>query len=606
MTGQLRVALLPELREFLMAHRGMDGYFESRLSDSAVSTAVACVALEIADAKHYANEIAAAKSWLITHQNADGLYGDSPESPANLTATFLAYVALSRDGQYQSELAKAHTWLQASGFSLQEGSSNDSSRSPKSEARSPFTFDSVRRGFLAAYGKDLTFSVPILALASAAGFFEDANEAWQQMPQFPFEAVLVPESFFKHLNLPVVSYAIPALICVGLAQLHHRKAGVIKTLRSLAKKKALRVLLAKQPASGGFLEAAPLTGFCALCLCAAGLNDHPATRATLRFLLETQRDNGAWPIDRDLRQWVTSLALTALAPHLSDDEKLFYRNALKKHQTQIVHPFTRSAPGGWGWTTHSGSVPDADDTAAALIALYHLGEPASSDTVQRGIEWLLNLQNVAGRIAPFPRDGGIPTFCRGWGKLPFDLSCPDISAHAFKAFSCFEAGLPQRLQKRVARAKRRILRYLQNVQRDDGAFIPLWFGDQKAESKEAPVYGSAVVLEHLQGFDDPAAQEMLHKTKAFLLAAQHATGGWGSSDSEQDYATVTARCVTALRPYSEAQSAIERARDFLRPYMQHPHTIPPEPIGLYFAHLWYSEELYGPVFLMSALGCQEH
>ena len=100
MTGQLRVALLPELREFLMAHRGMDGYFESRLSDSAVSTAVACVALEIADAKHYANEIAAAKSWLITHQNADGLYGDSPESPANLTATFLAYVALSRDGQY--------------------------------------------------------------------------------------------------------------------------------------------------------------------------------------------------------------------------------------------------------------------------------------------------------------------------------------------------------------------------------------------------------------------------------------------------------------------------------------------------------------------------
>jgi len=584
-----------QLQEFLMARRGVDGYFESRLSDSAVSTAVACVALEVAagrnapvaDAKHYAKEIAAAKSWLITHQNADGLYGDSPESPANLTATFLAYVALSRDGQYQTELQRARAWL--------------------IEQFGDFTFANVRHGFLAAYGKDLTFSVPILALATAAGFFENADEAWRAMPQFPFEAVLVPESFFKHLNLPVVSYAIPALICVGLAQLRHRKAGVIKTLRSLAEAKALRVLLAKQPASGGFLEAAPLTGFCALCLCAAGLHDHPATRAALRFLLETQRDNGAWPIDRDLRQWVTSLALTAMASHLSDDEKLFYRNALKKHQTQIVHPFTRSAPGGWGWTTHSGSVPDADDTAAALIALHHLGEPATSDAVHRGIAWLLNLQNVAGRIAPFPRDGGIPTFCRGWGKLPFDRSCPDISAHAFKAFSCFEDGLPQPLQKRVirvvalvAQVKRRILRYLQSVQRDDGAFIPLWFGDQAAESKEAPVYGSAVVLKHLQGVDDPDVQEMLQKTMAFLLNTQHPTGGWGNCECAQDYVTVTARCVAALQPYPEAKSAIERARNFLRPYTRNPESIPPEPIGLYFAHLWYSEELYGPIFLLSA------
>ncbi|MCL2625165.1 MAG: hypothetical protein FWD31_16010, partial [Planctomycetaceae bacterium] len=589
------------------SRRGGDGYFESRLSDSAVSTAVACVALEVAagrnapvaDTGHYADQIAAAKTWLLTHQNADGLYGDSPESPANLTATFLAYVALSRDGQYESELAKARAWLRE----------QFSASSARNKA---FTFASVRRGFLAAYGKDLTFSVPILALATAAGFFENADEAWRAMPQFPFEAVLVPESLFKYLNLPVVSYAIPALICVGLAQLRHRKSGVVKTLRSLAKAKALRVLLAKQPASGGFLEAAPLTGFCALCLCAAGMRDHPATHAALRFLLETQRDNGAWPIDRDLRQWVTSLALVALTPDLNDGEKQHYRNALKRHQTQTVHPFTRSAPGGWGWTTHSGSVPDADDTSAALIALHHLGEPATSIAVQRGIEWLLNLQNVAGRIAPFPRDGGMPTFCRGWGRLPFDRSCPDISAHAYKAFSCFENDLPQPLQKRVVRAKLRILRYLHHVQRDDGAFLPLWFGDQDAESKEAPVYGSAVVLEHLQGFGlgtsdfrnesgQSSRKPDMQKTVAFLLAAQHPTGGWGSCETERDDVTVTARCVAALKPYPEAQVAIERARNFLQPSIEHPETIPPEPIGLYFAHLWYSEELYGPVFLLSAL-----
>jgi squalene-hopene/tetraprenyl-beta-curcumene cyclase len=181
------------------------------------------------------------------------------------------------------------------------------------------------------------------------------------------------------------------------------------------------------------------------------------------------------------------------------------------------------------------------------------------------------------------------------------------------------------------------LRYLHNVQRDDGAFLPLWFGDQEAESKEAPVYGSAVVLEHLgfglqtPGFrkkvsdfrlqegmsnDTPNARNPksearslgpdLQKTVAFLLAAQHATGGWGSCNSERDYVTVTARCVTALQPYPEAQTAVERAKDFLQPFAEHPETIPPEPIGLYFAHLWYSEELYGPVFLMNAFNHHEH
>ena len=102
----------------------------------------------------------------------------------------------------------------------------------------------------------------------------------------------------------------------------------------------------------------------------------------------------------------------------------------------------------------------------------------------------------------------------------------------------------------------------------------------------------------------------MQKTVAFLLAAQHATGGWGGCEElrvallpcGQDYVTVTARCVAALQPYPEAQTAIERARDFLRPCMHNPETIPPEPIGLYFAHLWYSEELYGPVFLLNSEG----
>src|SRR6202042_2632665 len=46
------------------------------------------------------------------------------------------------------------------------------------------------------------------------------------------------------------------------------------------------------------------------------------------------------------------------------------------------------------------------------------------EAVLAGVVWLLDLQNA---------DGGWPTFCRGWGALPFDRSAPDLTAHAIRA-----------------------------------------------------------------------------------------------------------------------------------------------------------------------------
>src|SRR5204862_7200645 len=92
------------------------------------------------------------------------------------------------------------------------------------------------------------------------------------------------------------------------------------------------------------------------------------------------------------------------------------------------HPYTNSAPGGWAWTNLPGGVPDADDTAGALLALKSLAVRNAEGTqaAVAGVKWLLDLQN---------RDGGIPTFCRGWGKLPFDRSGSDLTAHALRALS---------------------------------------------------------------------------------------------------------------------------------------------------------------------------
>ena len=559
----------PSLRELLFSKRGEDLFFESSLSDSAVSTAVACVALEIADSTKHAQRIRDAKSWLLAHQNSDGLYGDSPSSPANLTATFMSYIALWRDEVHAEKLEKTKNYL-LTHFGK-------------------FTFASVKQYFLKAYGKDMTFSVPILAMATAAGFFADSQTAWQSMPQFPFELAVLPERCFSLLNLPVVSYAIPALVCVGIAQNAHARNGIIKRFRASIRQRALRVALRKQPTSGGFLEAAPLTAFCALCLCQAGYAEHPVTQNALDFLTETQRPNGAWPIDHDLRQWVTFLTIPLLADTFTDEEKALYRQKIREQQTTDIHPYTRSAAGGWGWTTRSGSVPDADDTSGAIIALYALGE-GPTQTVCDGIRWLLKLQN---------RDGGIPTFCRGWSKLPFDRSCPDISAHVYKAFSLYEKQLPDSLRKKIVKAMARILKYLKQVQAADGSFTPLWFGDQLAQDKCAPVYGSAVVLEHLCG---DTAWPIMQRTKNYLLSQQHESGGWGTWDSDHDYVIFTARCVRALKPFGDTQHAIDRAMAFLQPYIQNPKTLPREPVGLYFAHLWYDEQRYAPIFLAGCGG----
>ena len=233
-----------------------------------------------------------------------------------------------------------------------------------------------------------------------------------------------------------MSFALPALIAMGVVR-HVKKPVRVAFLRSRLIPRVLDLLGQIQPESGGFLEAAPLTGFVAMSLIGAGYLEHPVTQACLRFLEETQRPDGSWAIDVNLTTWVTSLSARALEGDLSEAQQNAIRDYLLKTQFKEEHLFNHAVPGGWGWTDRSGAVPDADDTAAALIALRQLnGDTAAAG---RGIEWLLGLQN---------RDGGMPTFCKGWGKLPFDQSCPDLTAHAIRAFNAWRGGVHSRAWKK--------------------------------------------------------------------------------------------------------------------------------------------------------------
>jgi len=125
----------------------------------------------------------------------------------------------------------------------------------------------------------------------------------------------VPHAWFQHLRLPVVSYALPALIAIGQVRHHFAPSRnpVARALRGSVRGVTHRLLRAMQPDSGGYLEATPLTSFVVMSLAAMGQTRSAVVEEGVRFLVESMRDDGSWPIDTNLATWVTTLAIGALA-----------------------------------------------------------------------------------------------------------------------------------------------------------------------------------------------------------------------------------------------------------------------------------------------------
>ena len=166
-------------------------------------------------------------------------------------------------------------------------------------------------------------------------------------------------------------------------------------------------------------------------LCGIGEADEMAAQRGLAFLLRSRLGDGSWPIDSNLDTRVSTLAMNSvvLGGERVSVEQL--QDWLLDQQFGETHPGTNAAPGGWSWTHLPGGVPDAKDTADALLLLKAI-EPYLIVTrtarrflsVKPGVRWLLGLQN---------NDGGVSTFVKGRSKLAIDGSSPDVTAHGVSA-----------------------------------------------------------------------------------------------------------------------------------------------------------------------------
>ena len=541
LTNALRIAtnsLLGEMNE--------RGHWTGELSSSALSTATAVVALRAmgVDETLVANGV----RWLSENQNADGGWGDTPRSKSNLSTTALCWAATGD--------ARAEAWL------------GDKRTLPERIA--------------ARYGKDRTFSVPILMTLAIAGRVE-----WHTIPKLPFELAAVPHWLWGAIRLPVVSYALPALIAIGQAIQFHAPSW--NPLRPLAKNKTLRVLETLQPSNGGFLEATPLTSFVTMALASCGLGSNIVAQRGVAFLRASVRPDGSWPIDTDLATWTSTLAVKALPPGaLKPEQRLTLREWLLGQQWNRTHPYTHAAPGGWAWTDLPGGVPDADDTPGALLALLRLGivDPQITAAGTAGVKWLLGLQN---------RDGGIPTFCRGWGTLPFDRSSPDLTAHTIRAWREWRKIVPCDLK--VERGIQRAREFLIKQQRPDGSWLPLWFGNEHVTDEANPLYGTAHVVAAFRELGDP---EIARRGEGWIAAAQNEDGGWGGDKGAPSSVEETALAVEAL-VLTGHTAATKRGVDWLCARVENGEWRTPSPIGFYFAKLWYHERLYPQIWTVAAL-----
>jgi squalene-hopene/tetraprenyl-beta-curcumene cyclase len=637
-------AAIASTRAHLLSLRNAQGHWEGHLSSSALSTATAIVALREVDAARHEQIVARGAAWLVKNQNADGGWGDTTISKSNLSTTLLCWSALRMfDGQggFANEgeaVDRANHWIASRVGSLDP--------------------EDITEAVVARYGKDKTFSVPILMLCAICGTLGRKHEAWSRVLALPFELAALPRAWFGAVGLPVVSYALPALIAIGHARFVHAPPGKrhpLRLLRGALWGRIYPMLKTLQPSSGGYLEATPLTSFVTMALASSGDKDHPCVPAAVEFLLKSEREDGSWPIDTNLATWGTTLATKALLgteaenEQEQEQERAALRKELRpvrewllKQQYREVHPFTNAAPGGWAWTDLPGGVPDADDTSGALVALAYLCGTAEErrealPAAEAGITWLLDLQN---------RDGGMPTFCRGWGTLPFDRSTPEITAHALRGWNAWEPHVSEALRERLRGGKRRALGYLREMLRykvgrpgespygdqmlAEGTFPlvrdaapdlhwwqPLWFGNEHTHVENNPVFGTALVLMGLLHTDldlgGDSSAYALEKQVMWLLKQQSPEGGWGGEKgvvpSVEETAVVVHVLSLALHaaqvPMSDELrgkmlSAIERGVAWLLKETRNGTEFPSAPIGLYFARLWYHEMIYPVVWSLGA------
>ncbi|MEX0643010.1 MAG: prenyltransferase/squalene oxidase repeat-containing protein [Pirellulales bacterium] len=664
------------VRAELLAERTPDGRWIGQISSSPLATAAAISALVVAhdgDTENALLECASDESqagelmiqgelsellveslhWLARCQNADGGWGDCDLSHSNLAATLLVQAAFRLTGvpaKYADLVARADDFVAAHGQAA---------------------------GLRRMEGREL-LAAPILANCALAGMvpwrqvptlpYELAclPPYWQRLLRLPIDAQTVPallavgRTKFHHdpPRNPLTRLVRRSLAAKGLVLLDRLQASdgsffdstpltafVVMSLASSGCQKkpivarGVEFLLASvRPDASWAIYSSQSTRNTALAI-------RSLAAESFAKQLPIGRSNGesisevAWSDTARANDLETHIAVDEESSHaipqlnrseLPDDVAHRLDNAGLNWLLDCQHtrnqPSSLAPPGGWGRSDAPGAISNIGDTAIVLYTLarsrYAPG-PARRERIERaarlGIRWLIDAQN---------EDGGWPTFCPCPEFLANEPSGTDLTAHALLALAAWQrqwrADTPRivsarehsHLDEQFAIARDRGSAYLRARQREDGSFLPLWFGNEAQPDETNPVVGTALVLTayaELELLDSDVARRAAN----WLLTAQHAGGGWGPPRVPLDYSGTyrpgtrtwrendalsqccsveeTSLAIAALLPLANTNvvyaQAVSKGLTWLADAVEQDRHRRPAVLGWCFPRIWYHERL---------------
>lgn len=202
---------------------------------------------------------------------------------------------------------------------------------------------------------------------------------------------------------------------------------------------------------------------------------------------------------------------------------LVSKQVLKSGDWEVKNP--RGVPGGWSFEFSNDPFPDVDDTAMVLLALSRVrmkDVERQQESMRRGLEWLLSMQNSDGGWASFDKDNNKTILC----KVPYadhnamiDPSTADITGRVLEMLGSLGFG-PD------FEPARRAIQFVRDQQESDGA----WFGRWGVNY----IYGTCFVLRGLAAIGVDMHEAFCLRGAEWIRSFQNSDGGWGESCDSYD------------------------------------------------------------------------
>ena len=201
----------------------------------------------------------------------------------------------------------------------------------------------------------------------------------------------------------------------------------------------------------------------------------------------------------------------------------------------VIHN-PKTLPGGWGFSDINTINPDVDDTTASLRSISRV-IPPESQAWDRGITWLLSMQNDDGGWGAFEKniDSKLLQFLP-IEKAEFILTDPssaDLTGRTLEFMGHYT-----NLSRDHTAIKKGIHWLLRNQERDGS-----WYGRWGI----CYLYGTWAAITGLMAVGISARNASIEKAVKWILDKQNNDGGWGESchsDSKKMYVSLPASTLT--------------------------------------------------------------